>query len=59
MYKELEQYMKSHGKLGQKELQQITACFKPIKTTRNQMLCNTWSSMQTFLFYQKRLFKTL
>ena len=40
MYQELEQYIKGHGKIGQKELQQITACFKPMKTVKNEMLCN-------------------
>ena len=53
MYRELEQYIKSQGKIGQKELEQITACFKPIKTTRNEMLCNIGQVCKYFYFIKK------
>lgn len=50
MYQELEKYIKSHGKIGQKELQEITACFKPLKTARNEMLCNIGQLCKHFYF---------
>ena len=53
MYQELEQYIKSHGKIGQKELQEITACFKPLVTTRNEMLCNIGQVCKHFYFIKK------
>ncbi len=53
MYKELEQYIKSHGKIGQKELQEITACFKPMETSRNEMLCNIGQVCKHFYFIKK------
>ncbi|MBL4707693.1 MAG: Crp/Fnr family transcriptional regulator [Flavobacteriales bacterium] len=53
MYQELEQYIKNQGKIGQKELDQITACFKPIKTTRNEMLCNIGQVCKHFYFIKK------
>lgn len=53
MYQELEKYIKSHGKIGQNELQQITACFKPLKTDRNEMLCNIGQTCKYFYFINK------
>ncbi len=53
MYQELEKYIKSHGKIGQKELQEITACFKPLKTDRNEMLCNIGQTCKYFYFINK------
>jgi len=53
VHQELEQYIKSQGKIGQKELEQITACFKPIKTTRNEMLCNIGQVCKYFYFIKK------
>ena len=53
MYLELEQYLKSHGKIGQKELQEITNLFKPMKTTRNEMLCNIGQVCKHFYFIKK------
>jgi hypothetical protein len=38
VYKELEQYIKSHGKIGEKEIQQIIKLFKPTRTARNERL---------------------
>ncbi|PKG43785.1 Crp/Fnr family transcriptional regulator, partial [Psychroflexus sp. MES1-P1E] len=53
MYKELEQYIRSHGKIGQKELQEITQCFTPIETSRNEMLCNIGQVCKHFYFIKK------
>lgn len=53
MYKELEEYIKSHGKIGEKELQQITVAFKPMKTARNEMLCNIGQVCKHFYFIKK------
>lgn len=53
MYQELEEYIKSHGKIGKKELQEITNCFKPIKTVRNEMLCNIGQVCKHFYFIKK------
>lgn len=53
MYQELEQYIKGHEKIGQKELQQITTQFKPIKTVRNEMLCNIGQVCKHFYFIKK------
>ncbi len=53
VYQELEQYIKSHGKIGQKELQQITSCFKFKKTARNEMLCNIGQVCKYFYFIKK------
>ena len=53
MYQELEKYIKGHGKIGQKELQQITTKFKPIKTTRNEMLCNIGQVCKHFYFIKE------
>lgn len=50
---QLEQYIKSHGKIGQKELQQITAFFNPMKTTRNEMFCNICQVCKHFYFIKK------
>ena len=53
MYQELEKFIKNHGKIGQKELQQTTACFKPLKTDRNEMLCNIGQTCKYFYFIRK------
>jgi CRP-like cAMP-binding protein len=53
VYKELEQFIKSHGEIGEKELQQIIKLFKPIKTTRNEMLCNLGQVCKHFYFIKK------
>lgn len=53
MYKELELYIKTHGKIGQKELQEIITCFKPIETSRNEMLCNIGQVCKHFYFIKK------
>jgi len=53
VYQELEQYIKGHGEIGQKELQQITECFKPIKTARNEMICNIGQVCKHFYFIKK------
>lgn len=53
MYQELEQYIKSHGKIGEEELQQIIKPFKPLKTTRNEMLCNIGQVCKHFYFIKK------
>lgn len=53
MYQELKQYIKSQGKIGEKELQQIIKHFKPKKTTRNEMLCNIGQVCQHFYFIKK------
>jgi CRP-like cAMP-binding protein len=53
MYKELELYIKAHGRIGQKELEQITDCFKPLKTERNEMLCNIGQVCKHFYFIKK------
>ena len=53
MYKELELYIRSHGKIGQKELQEITECFKPMETSRNEMLCNIGQVCKHFYFIKK------
>ncbi|GAA3592380.1 Crp/Fnr family transcriptional regulator [Flavivirga amylovorans] len=57
MYQELEQYIKSHGEIGEKELQQIIKSFKPIKTTRNEMLCNIGQVCKHFYFIKKGCLK--
>jgi CRP-like cAMP-binding protein len=53
VYKELEQYIKSHGKIGEKELQQIIKLFKPIRTTRNERLSNLGQVCKHFYFIKK------
>ncbi|RIV31646.1 cyclic nucleotide-binding domain-containing protein [Flagellimonas lutimaris] len=53
MYQELEKFIKSHGRIDQKELQQITSCFKPLKTVRNEMLCNIGQICSHFYFIRK------
>ena len=53
MYQELEQYIEGHGKIGKKELQQITKCFKPMKTAKNEMLCNIGQVCKHFYFIKK------
>lgn len=53
MYHELEQYIKSHGPVEQEELKRITSLFKPIKTVRNQMLCNIGQVCKHFYFIKK------
>ena len=53
MYKELEQYIKSHGEIEEKELQIIIKSFKPMKTTRNEMLCNIGQVCNHFYFIKK------
>lgn len=53
MYQELERYLKSYEKIGQKELQEITTLFKPMKTARNEMLCNIGQVCKHFYFIKK------
>ena len=53
MYKELEQYIKSHGEIEEKELQIIIKSFKPMKTDRNEMLCNIGQVCKHFYFIKK------
>lgn len=53
MYQELEQYIKSHGKIEEKELQQIIESFKPMKTAKNKMLCNIGQVCKHFYFIKK------
>lgn len=53
MYKELEPYIKNHGKIGEKELQQITKFFKPIRTTRNERLSNLGQVCKYIYFIKK------
>tara|TARA_R110002051_G_scaffold127873_2_gene201496 strand:+ start:3244 stop:3828 length:585 start_codon:yes stop_codon:yes gene_type:complete len=53
VYKELEQYIKSHGEIEEKELQIIIKSFKPMKTTRNEMLCNIGQVCNHFYFIKK------
>lgn len=53
MYQELEEYIKNHGTIEQKELDQITKLFKPLKTVRNQMLCNIGQVCKHFYFIKK------
>ncbi|MAB48235.1 MAG: cAMP-binding protein [Flavobacteriaceae bacterium] len=57
MYKELEQHIKSHGEIGEKELQQIIKAFQPLKTTRNEMLCNIGQVCKHFYFIKKGCLK--
>ncbi len=60
MYPELEQYIKSHGKIGDKELQAIFTAFRPIKAARNEMLCSIGQVCKHFYFIKKgclRLFE--
>tara|TARA_R110002033_G_scaffold170514_1_gene213219 strand:+ start:10629 stop:11198 length:570 start_codon:yes stop_codon:yes gene_type:complete len=53
VYQELEQYLKSQGKIEEEELQKIIKAFKPIKTTRNEMLCNIGQVCKHFYFIKK------
>ncbi|MFI0429310.1 Crp/Fnr family transcriptional regulator [Mariniflexile sp. HMF6888] len=53
MYKELEGYIKSRVAIEQEELGKITSCFKPIKTVRNEMLCNLGQICNHFYFIKK------
>ncbi|MBO3697737.1 Crp/Fnr family transcriptional regulator [Roseivirga sp. E12] len=53
MYQELEQNIKRHGSIGEKELQQIIKLFKPIKTARNEMLCNIGQVCKHFYYIRK------
>lgn len=53
MYTEFEEYIKDHGEIEQKELQKITARFKPKKTVRNEMLCNIGQTCKHFYFIKK------
>lgn len=57
MYQELEQYIKSYGEIGENELQQIIQTFKPIKTTRNEILCNIGQVCKHFYFIKKGCLK--
>jgi len=43
----------SNGEIGEKELQQITKSFKPIKTVRNEMLCNIGQVCKHFYFIKE------
>lgn len=53
MYTELENYIKSKATINQKELEQITSYFKPVKTVRNEMLCNIGQVCKHFYFIKK------
>ena len=53
MHQELEEYIKSHGEIEDKELQVIIKSFKPMKTTRNEMLCNIGQVCNHFYFIKK------
>lgn len=57
MYQELERYIKSFGKIGEKELQQIIKIFKPMKTARNEILCNIGQVCKHFYFIKKGCLK--
>tara|TARA_R110000796_G_scaffold252631_1_gene389268 strand:- start:163852 stop:164436 length:585 start_codon:yes stop_codon:yes gene_type:complete len=57
VYQELEQYIKSYGEIGENELQQIIQTFKPIKTTRNEILCNIGQVCKHFYFIKKGCLK--
>jgi hypothetical protein len=58
VYKELEQYIKSYGKIGEKELQQIIKFFKPIRTTRNERLSNLGQVCKHFYFIRKSFLRS-
>ncbi|AFU67780.1 transcriptional regulator, Crp/Fnr family [Psychroflexus torquis ATCC 700755] len=58
MYKELEPYIKSHGKIGEKKLQQIIKFFKPIRTTRNERLSNLGQVCKHFYFIRKSFLRS-
>ncbi len=53
MYKELESYLKEHGDVDEEVLKKITARFKPLKTVRNEMLCNIGQVCRHFYFIKK------
>ncbi len=53
MYTEFENYIKSRVTIEQKELEKIVSCFKPIKTVRNEMLCNLGQICNHFYFIKK------
>ena len=53
VYTELENYIKSKATINQKELEQITSYFKPVKTARNEMLCNIGQVCKHFYFIKK------
>ncbi|WP_157972956.1 Crp/Fnr family transcriptional regulator [Aureibaculum luteum] len=53
MYIELENYIKNRVAVEQKELEKIASCFKPIKTVRNEMLCNFGQVCNHFYFIKK------
>lgn len=53
MYTQLENYIKSRVAVEKKELEKITSCFKPIKTVRNEMLCNMGQVCNHFYYIKK------
>jgi hypothetical protein len=53
VYKKSEQYKKSHGKIGEKELQQIIKLFKLIRTAKNERLSNLGQVCKQFYFIKK------
>ncbi|TDQ28746.1 Crp/Fnr family transcriptional regulator [Tenacibaculum caenipelagi] len=53
MYTELENYIKARTVITPKDLDQIISCFKPIKTVRNEILCNFGQTCNHFYFIKK------
>lgn len=53
MYLELENYIKNRVAVKQKELEQITSCFKLVKTVRNEILCDFGQVCNYFYFIKE------
>ncbi len=50
MYNQLEKYLKTRTNISDESLQEVTSCFKHLKTKRNEVLCSTGQICKNFYF---------